>query len=436
MQEESTPAISVRSNGQPKAIRILLAITLFVNLFIGIGFIVLEMHGLRQDFIWKADFSVYYSEGLMIRDGYGSRIYDIELEKQYQKRVMDGRTFAGGILPFVYPPHVALIFVPFSYFPRQVAMGFWMAGQLLLLVYFLRMLRRLIPAHTPYEHVLITASILAFLPLFITISIGAFSLIILVCHMKIYLNLREGKCKNAGLWFGTGLLKPQHMMLPGVAFLAARRWRALLVTTLFGLALFVISSLILGWHIWPTYAQLVSTLTSYFDAFGFSPHKMYNFRGILTVLIGYDHGKLINGISTIALICSVVATFWIWNRPYEPEKPEFTLRMALTLLMGLFFNLHFYPQDALMLVGPAVLFYDYLGQRGLPRKTFAAVALCFPSVFLVVWRITRTNEALFVPVPVLVMTILGVCMARALYKEYQSGTIMVPNGIKVDQNGI
>jgi hypothetical protein len=421
MQEQSTPSMRDDSS----SIRFLLWIVLSINFLLAIGFSLLEIYGIRRDLLWNADFSVYYSEGLMIREGHGSRIYDTELEKEYQQRVMNGRSFAGGILPFVYPPHVSLIFVPFSLFSRQVAMALWITGQLLLLLYFLRMLRRIISMHSGFEQLLISTAILAYLPMFITIWIGAFSLIMLVCHMKIYLCLREGKEDQAGLWFSAGMIKPQHLILPGLVLLAARRWRAIAIAVLVGIVLFLISSLILGWHIWPTYVQLASTLTDYFDKFGFSPHKMYNFRGILSVLLGYGQGNLINAISKLALVSSALVTFWIWRRPYEPQKPEFTLRMAFTLLMGSFFNLHFYPQDALLLVGPAVLFYDYLGQRGLSRKVFAAFALSFPTIFLVLWFITRRNQSQFVPIPVLAMIALGIWIGIALHKEYQVDTKMV-----------
>ncbi|OGM26873.1 hypothetical protein A3D00_03225 [Candidatus Woesebacteria bacterium RIFCSPHIGHO2_02_FULL_38_9] len=63
--------------------------------------------------VYNSDFVSYLTAGLLVREGRGERIYDLNTQSFYQKRVfwpMD----RGDILPFRNPPFVALFFTPFA----------------------------------------------------------------------------------------------------------------------------------------------------------------------------------------------------------------------------------------------------------------------------------------------------------------------------------
>ena len=122
-------------------------------------------------------------------------------------------------------------------------------------------------------------------------------------------------------------------------------------------------------------------MTSYFGGTGFFPEIMYNLRGLLTIILGYENSDLINMFSIFGFVFNVVATMFIWRGKYNPRRQDFELRLALTFLLGIFFNLHLYPHDGLMMVPPALLFLGYLKKRELPLRPFATIALIFPAIF-------------------------------------------------------
>lgn len=237
--------------------------------------------------------------------------------------------------------------------------------------------------------------------------------------MQFILAVRRDRPLSTAIWFLIGLIKPQLMVLPGMFLLVTRRWRALFVCILGSVILFLASSPTLGWNTWPEYLRQLKTVSNFFGIYGIDPRDMYNFRGTLALILGKEYATLINTLSTLALLGSIVLTYWLWRGAWQPAYPGFTLRMALTLILGSFFSLHANPQDGLILIAPAALFYDYLYRRGLPRRLYASFLLLCPILFLIS-EFTIKNM-LGVHIPVLAMMILMAWMAYALYKESKYG---------------
>jgi membrane protease YdiL (CAAX protease family) len=121
---------------------------------------------------------------------------------------------------------------------------------------------------------------------------------------------------------------------------------------------------------------------------------------------------LINTASLVGLAASVIVTLWIWRGNWRPDRPDFELRMALTITLGLLFGLHVNPQDGLVLVAPAVLFYDYLRRSNLPRQGYAIFALSCPTLFLI--SEFTVGGALGIRFPVVAEIILVTWISKAL----------------------
>jgi hypothetical protein len=277
------------------------------------------------------------------------------------------------------------------------------------------LLQRMARSWEPHERWFLLSAVVAFPPLMLTVMIGAFSLLLSVCLLQFYLTLKSAREGQSGLWMVLGTVKPQAVLLPGVLLLGARRWRVLRNALLIGGGVAVLSAVLLGWHSWLGYIRILRTHTGLFDAFGVVPTDMYNLKGTLALILGNGQATLINQISYVALTTTFVPTLLLWRGPWQPDDANFELRMALTMLLGLLFSLHLNPQDGLMLVVPAALFYAYLRQRDLPRRAYAVFALSCPSVFLIS-RFT-VGGSLGIRVPVLAMIVLNVWMGKALYDE-------------------
>ncbi|HXU79996.1 MAG TPA: hypothetical protein VN914_01275, partial [Polyangia bacterium] len=91
---------------------------------------------------------------------------------------------------------------------------------------------------------------------------------------------------------------------------------------------------------------------------------------------------------------------------------------AATLLLGIFFNLHLYAQEGLMIFAAGLLFDDYLRRSGQPRAGMAALATLGPALWLATEFVVPPR---FIRAPVVLQLVLGAWIARALLRERTSG---------------
>jgi hypothetical protein len=237
-----------------------------------------------------------------------------------------------------------------------------------------------------------------------------------LCIVLIYVLLRKRHDASAGGVLLLGMVKPQMMVLPGCALLGGRNWRALAATLLASSGVFVLTSLVLGWHIWLDYLRILHEASALFETLGIHPGLMYNVKGTLTLLLGPEQAPWINTLSSILLGGMILVTLWLWRRPWNPAAPDFGPRFALTITLGLLFSPHLYSHDAFALVLPAALCYDSLRHdQARVRHTYAAFVLACPLLFLS--SELFIDSALRIRVPVVAMLALTgwavVAMQRA-----------------------
>jgi alpha-1,2-mannosyltransferase len=385
-----------------------------VNFGLAIAFLGLWLRLAQQGEFWRADFTAFYTGWAIVCDGQGAHLYDLDLQARYQRRILDGRSFADDLLPFDYPPPAAILFAPLALLPRSGAFWVWTGAQALLLLWMSRLLLWIARRWSPHERWSMMSAVLAFPPLLFTFQLGAFSLLMAVCVLQAYLALKTSRESRAGLWLAIGALKPQAVLQPVWMLVGARRWRAVASMGFAAAGMVVLSSALLGWRTWPDFLRIIRTVSVLFDAHGIAPSEMYNFKGALTSLMGSQRGNLINLLSAIAILMASAATLSIWRRAGSDDR-SFDLRMALTILLGILFSPHQYPQDTLMLVVPAALVYGHLRERDGPRRAFAALAMSCPMLFAISDSII--GERLGIRPPVVVITVLTVWAGSLLADE-------------------
>jgi hypothetical protein len=413
---------------------LLLRGVLILNLALSVSYLGLWMSMARQGLFWRADFSALYTGWAIARDGRGAELYDMDLQAQYQHQILDGRSFADGLLPYINPPHLTLPFVPLAWLPLGTAFWIWAAAQVLLTAWLLRLLHDSARSWSVRERRLMYAAVLSFPPLLSTLLLGTFSLLMLICLLQVYRALKHSREERAGLWLVVGTIKFQAMLLPGVLLLAARRKRALASALIFGGTLAGIASIWLGWRVWLDFFALLRVVASAFGVWGIDPAKMYTFKAMLTLLLGASQAYTINLLSTLMLGIVAVATLWLWSGEWRPAEPTFELRMALTMLLGLLFSPHLYPHDGLMLIAPALLFYSYLRQRSLPIAGYAALVLSCPVVFLLSEFVF--SASLGSRIPILIMSALAVWMSKALVDEARPGKVSLGAAGRREQSDV
>lgn len=400
-----------RLQRQPLRVRV---VVLFHSM-LGLGYIPVWLFTMLQGNVWRADLSGFYTGWYLVATGQGARLYDFALQTSVQQALLEGRSFAGGLLRFVYPPHTAAAFAPLALLPIDTAFWVWSLLQFGMLAWLLAMLHQMARDWAPHERWLLISGVIAFPPLLYGFILGAFSLWMLLAVLLFSRAIGQQRDAWAGAWLALGTFKPQAVILPGVLLLGARRWRGLAGGAAVGGLFFVLSSVLLGWHIWLDFLRIVlaTGVSSY-------PDQMYNLKGLLSVWAGAEHAPLISRISLFGLVGSALGTLWLWRGPWHPQAPDFAPRLALTIVLGLFFSPHLYPHDSLVLVAPAILFYGYLReQRPAHLRAYAIFLLICPLLFLVSRFAIGTS--LGVRPPLLAMFILTGWIGYELWRQRQGG---------------
>jgi len=396
----------------------LIAFLSIVNITLIAVNIGLWIEAARQKLFVAADFTAFYTGYMMVRQGDAENLYDMDAQTRYQQTLLPGLVFDGGVLPYLNPPFVAQFFSPLSFLTLETAFYLWTFIQLGLLAWFLIGVNRLFSHWQKNERTIMIITILAFWPLTYTFLLGQFSLILMVSMLQTFISLKESRLANAGVWLSLLFIKPQILLITGMITINKKFWRGAVSLLATGLSIFVVSSIFMGVKPWFQYIRSMLSLGSYFGQYGLHPKIEYTFRGVLATILGYSQGAITNTVSLIALIAGMVLVWWLWRGLHHRKNSRLELGFSFTLLLTIFLSLHLNPHDSLLLVLPALLFYDYLRQNNFPKKVFLILMLLSPSIFL----FATFNSFNFLGVirpPVVVIVLMLAWMAKYLVYEFQ-----------------
>lgn len=397
-------------------LRLILQSVLALNIALALGYAGLWLLAVRQGLTWRADFSAFYTGWFMVREGAGADLYDLSAQAAAQQTILNGRSFADGLLPYVNPPHLTLPFVPLAGLPLSAAYGVWALIQIALIGVCIRLLLEL-TADLPRAFALQgVAAFLAFPALSGTLLRGTFSLLLLVALLLAYRALRAGRDGQAGLWLLLVSLKPQLLLAPGALLVGARRLPALISLCIGGFALAAAATAAFGLPIWGAYLHTLAEVNTYFGRNGIDPAQMPNLRGVLTNLLGADQVGALNALSSVVFAVSGLALIRLWWGVKRLDSPEGALCVALSLTVGLFVSPHLYSHDAVLLVLPLVLLGRHLCLHT-PRAAWAGFLLIAPWAFLL-------GETLLGPLFQAALIVGLIVLIRRELRAYHSGALI------------
>ncbi|MGB9871835.1 MAG: glycosyltransferase family 87 protein, partial [Anaerolineae bacterium] len=372
---------------------------------IALGYLGLLIKAAVDGLLWRADFTAFYTGGAIVRQGLGPHLYDLALQTRIQQAILGpGRMFYDGVLPFLNPPHFALVMAPFSLLPLGPAFWCWIALQVGILVRVVQRFHLLSADWEQTERWMLLSAFFAFFPLFLQFVHGSLSLFVLWCLTEFYLALREGKDVRAGVWLALAAVKPQAVLFPALVLLAGRRWRALGSASATGLVILGGTVAALGPAIWSDYLQWLAATSGYLDRFGVYPEVMYNLKGMLTLWWGAERASLIQAVSMGALAVGAAGVLALWVRArWAPQHSGFDLRLAFTLTLGALLSPHQNQQDCLILVLPIALFYDSLRRIGHLTRPLTAFLLSWPVLFFLEPFAIRGRLGIRLPVVLMVV---------------------------------
>ena len=180
----------------------------------------------------------------IVLDGRGAELYDFSLQGEYQQAAA-GPQRLPGMIPFFWPPFVAVLYVPWALVPQGPALVLWTAFSLACLVTALLVMARAAPLtgrHWPSTLLLS----LSFYPVLEGLMAGNDSLIALPIFALTYRALRAGNEATAGALLGLQFYRPQLAVAPLILFAAKGRWRILTAAAAVGAAWGLLSALCVG----------------------------------------------------------------------------------------------------------------------------------------------------------------------------------------------
>ncbi len=302
----------------------------------------------------KTDFSLTYVGARIVHQGLGSRLYDLDLQKQTRDSLFQHPN----PLFFEHPPFEALFLSPLAALPFRTAYmlwGFFNATVWLLLIFFMR---PFCPA--PIEDLGYLALWLLFAPLGVALFQGQSSLLLLALYAAAFVLLRQSNDFAAGATLGLGLFKFQFVLPFVLIFLLRKQWRVLGGFCIAAAVLGIISLLTTGWHGIVTYVRFLL-------AIGTTPQNLsYGSAVDMPTIHGFVYamvGKKIShtGLSITVLALSVTLLFFVarnWNAPHgsSGDNLMFAAAVAGSLLSGS----HMFAHDFSPLLLPMFLAWESL----------------------------------------------------------------------------
>ena len=339
----------------------------------------------------------------MLLDGHGARLYDFSLQMDYQQAALAPETTPGH--PYIWPPWVALIYVPWALLPQGPAFVLWTVCSLACLLVALLTMARAAPLtgrHWPSTLLLS----LSFYPVLEGLMAGNNSLWSLPIFALMYRALRAGNDTQAGALLGLQLYRPQLAVVPVIVFAMKRRWRVLGGAAVVAAISLLLSAVCIGprtpleWLVLaPTHNQLI-----------FQPGMPKALLSMVSAvfLLPLGPGHLTAGLAAGALVSVALVGLLLgmWAGPWEPRSEVFTLRFAALLVVSPLVAPYLLLHDLVILVPAALLLIEY-GEGGQPNPSSARGPLVLAGVWLACLIgppiITRLAPLPLVPLAVLLL---------------------------------
>jgi hypothetical protein len=303
------------------------------------------------------DFGAFYTGAVIVRDGFGARLYDLSVQAQYEVRLLGQLPLNGNVLPFVSPPQLALLLLPLSHLSLPHAFAVWTGLQALVLLWIGRSCVRAAPSRV--EGLLTLGALAASPALFVTLYKGQLSLLLAAALLVWMRSLADGRDLRLAGSLVLLTIKPQLLLVPLILTMVLRRVRALALFAAACAVLAVWVAIVVGLDSPAGFLRVIRLMDELADYRLVYPAYMYNFRGLLAQ-VGTP-ARMLEPLVSLGLILSLVAAGALFLRS-EVRTTVPPIRIALALLLGVFFCPHLYYYDALMLLPVALAFDAHLRQ--------------------------------------------------------------------------
>jgi len=334
-----------------RAFKLIFVPLLVFSLFAQCAVVWTQLEDIRGGYF---DFVLYYSGAKIFNDGNGAQLYDLQVQRGYQKEF--GVANQNRDLPFNHLPYELLLLVIPAKFSFPVAHSLWAAINILLLAV---ILLRLFPFVEARHRWLFALMLFAYFPTITALKMGQDSVITTFLLVETFVSLKRNRYAIAGGLLALGLYKPQFVLPMVGIFLLHRRWSSIFGFLFTGLLLGVLSLAMVGWNgllglfsLWLPMTQRGHVVW---------PELMTNLRGLMYMILDLGGLSGATNILTLALsILAYVVTLRLWPRSADERNELFDLRFALAVVMTALVSFHLYSYDGTLLAIPLIIMLNQI----------------------------------------------------------------------------
>ncbi|MEZ5691127.1 MAG: glycosyltransferase family 87 protein [Rickettsiales bacterium] len=337
------------------------------------------------------DFVYYYGSSLLIDDGNAGKVYDIDFQQRNFSNLLN--VPVRRLVPYLYPPQSVLFFYPFTFFSLSTACYLWQLTNVVAVLFIPKMLFWSDVIRNRNGIFLITVLLtICFLPWFLNVYYGQVSIFIMLGIWGYYLLSKNKKYFLAGILVVACAFKPQLFIAPVLYILIINGKKLWLATIVASVATIALCSFIFGYEIWWSYVDVIFTASKNVGTDGYLP-IMGNVRAFLLFLLGGNNIGIINYISTVLWLFSIVIVIFLGNLlKHKNDKTKelgFSIIIVITCVFSPWLHLHSF----MLMVIPIVYFIKYVRIKSV--LSYIAAFLNFNLVALLVKGINPNVNFLF-----------------------------------------
>lgn len=351
----------------------------------------------------RLDFGAFYASGLILRQGHGAKLYDVQEQQRVQQQLLS----RPGVLANPYPPFQAILFAPLTLLSYRAAYVTFGVINVLLWLYCVWLLRKCGSWEEHPLRLLLLGSL--FFPLWMALFHGQFSVILLFSFTLSFAYLKNNRDYAAGLGSGLGLIKFVVVVPFALILVFRRKWRFAggLLTAAAGWML--MSFTFVGTSGMRRYAGLLAGMFKNPSDPGYSVpiilRHMPTTRAFLTEFLGTAMPQ--HWISALWVLASgslLLIVAWQWNQSARSRaESKLDLAFAAAVAVSLVTAPHLYPYDLtpMMLAAALVLSSPCVRANSIASSTIRAATVILYASPLYLFD-ERGLQAVFLLAPVLV----------------------------------
>ena len=327
------------------------------------------------------DWGLFYSQATALASGDVGAMYQVDRLGQYVQRLTPYTTTPDVALlqwPSPYPPLLAAVLVPLTYFAPPLAFSIWTALSLAASIVLLWRVDQLAPTVGSTRAAVIFFTTLPVLQAFL---LGQPFLFLAVAMAESYLALRKGADFRGGIWLGLLALKPQYGLLLGVFLLWKRRWQAVAGACVGVGAVLFASGLAAGPQSILDYDSAVSAMGDFRDPYA-AAAEMVNWRSLIV-----NARPSIGNTSAVVLFVilsavTLAAIAWVTRGAWRSRTAELEWQL-LSVIVGTFLvSYHSHMHGLVLLTVPLAAVWRLSTREPVVRLALLAFVFLPTVVFV------------------------------------------------------